>query len=102
MRASPLVEASSAIWRTRATVEGPTSGSQHHSRYGSVGVLAGRRTPPSGAAFRARGLPGFLYWKLLEPVHRVAFAQMVRRRVRAMSGARWRTPARRVPTWPQG
>ena len=54
------------------------------------------------AAFRARGLPGFLYWKLLKPVHRVAFAQMARRRVRAMSGARWRTPARRVPTWPQG
>jgi hypothetical protein len=34
------------------------------------------------AAFRPRGLPGFVYWKLLAPVHRVAFARMARRRVR--------------------
>lgn len=34
------------------------------------------------AAFRPRGLPGLLYWKLLVPVHRLAFARMARRRVR--------------------
>lgn len=33
------------------------------------------------AAFRPAGVPGFLYWKLLVPVHRVAFARMARRRV---------------------
>ena len=33
------------------------------------------------AAFRPRGVPGFLYWKLLAPVHRVVFAQMARHRV---------------------
>lgn len=33
------------------------------------------------AAFRPRGLPGFLYWKLLAPMHRLAFARMARRRV---------------------
>jgi uncharacterized protein YbjT (DUF2867 family) len=32
------------------------------------------------AAFRPAGVPGFLYWKLLTPVHRVAFARMARRR----------------------
>jgi len=32
------------------------------------------------AAFRPRGLSGFLYWKLLGPVHRVAFARMARHR----------------------
>jgi uncharacterized protein YbjT (DUF2867 family) len=32
------------------------------------------------AAFRPRGVPGFLYWKLLVPVHRVAFDRMARRR----------------------
>jgi len=32
MRASPLVEVSSATRRTRATVDGPTTGNQHHSR----------------------------------------------------------------------
>ena len=32
------------------------------------------------AAFRPRGVPGFLYWKLLGPIHRVAFASMARRR----------------------
>jgi uncharacterized protein YbjT (DUF2867 family) len=34
------------------------------------------------AAFRPTGVPGFLYWKLLGPVHRVAFALMARRRAR--------------------
>ena len=38
------------------------------------------------AAFRPRGIPGFLYWKLLTPVHRVAFDRMARRRVRRASG----------------
>ena len=32
------------------------------------------------AAFRPRGVTGFAYWKLLTPVHRVAFARMLRRR----------------------
>ena len=34
------------------------------------------------AAFRPVGVPGFLYWKLLAPVHRIAFARMARRRSR--------------------
>jgi uncharacterized protein YbjT (DUF2867 family) len=34
------------------------------------------------AAFRPRGISGFLYWKLLTPVHRIAFARMARRRLR--------------------
>lgn len=32
------------------------------------------------AAFRPAGTPGFLYWALLAPVHRIAFARMARRR----------------------
>ena len=32
------------------------------------------------AAFRPTGVPGFLYWKLLTPAHRVAFMRMARRR----------------------
>lgn len=38
------------------------------------------------AAFRPRGVPGFLYWKLLTPIHRVAFDRMARHRVRLASG----------------
>jgi uncharacterized protein YbjT (DUF2867 family) len=34
------------------------------------------------AAFRPRGIPGFLYWKLLWPVHGLAFGRMARHRVR--------------------
>jgi len=34
------------------------------------------------AALRPKGIPGFLYWKLLVPIHHIAFAQMARRRVR--------------------
>jgi len=34
------------------------------------------------AAFRPRGIPGFLYWKLLWPVHGLAFDRMVRHRIR--------------------
>jgi uncharacterized protein YbjT (DUF2867 family) len=35
------------------------------------------------AAFRPKGIPGFLYWKLLVPIHHIAFARMANRRVRA-------------------
>jgi len=34
------------------------------------------------AAFRPRGVPGFLYWFLLTPLHRAAFKAMARARVR--------------------
>jgi uncharacterized protein YbjT (DUF2867 family) len=34
------------------------------------------------AAFRPRGIPGFLYWKLLWPVHYVAFHRMAGHRIR--------------------
>jgi uncharacterized protein YbjT (DUF2867 family) len=34
------------------------------------------------AAFRPRGVAGFLYWKLLWPVHDLAFERMARHRVR--------------------
>jgi uncharacterized protein YbjT (DUF2867 family) len=33
------------------------------------------------AAFRPRGIPGYLYWKLLGPIHYVAFGLMARHRV---------------------
>jgi uncharacterized protein YbjT (DUF2867 family) len=39
------------------------------------------------AAFRPRGVPGFLYWKLLGPFHRIVFDQMLRHRIRRASGA---------------
>lgn len=34
------------------------------------------------AAFRPRGIPGFLYWTLLGPFHRIVFNQMARHRIR--------------------
>jgi uncharacterized protein YbjT (DUF2867 family) len=34
------------------------------------------------AAFRPRGVPGFIYWKLLGPFHRIVFNQMARHRIR--------------------
>lgn len=34
------------------------------------------------AAFRPRGVPGFLYWKLLGPVHHIVFDHMARHRIR--------------------
>jgi hypothetical protein len=37
------------------------------------------------AAFRPRGIPGFFYWTLLGPIHRVVFNQMARHRVRRAS-----------------
>lgn len=41
-----------------------------------------------GAAFRPRGLPGFLYWKLLTPIHKAAFKAMAKARIRrAAAGA---------------
>lgn len=39
------------------------------------------------AAFRPRGIPGFIYWKMLGPFHRVVFNQMIRHRVRRASAA---------------
>jgi uncharacterized protein YbjT (DUF2867 family) len=37
------------------------------------------------AAFRPRGIPGFLYWKMLGPVHHLAFDRMARHRIRRAS-----------------
>jgi hypothetical protein len=34
------------------------------------------------AAFRPRGVPGFIYWKLLGPFHRIVFDRMIRHRIR--------------------
>ena len=51
-----------------------------------LGYRAGRGALHQVAAFRPRGIPGFLYWKLLAPVHRVAFDRMARRRVSRASG----------------
>ncbi|CAN5886838.1 SDR family oxidoreductase [soil metagenome] len=48
----------------------------------------GYSIPPGGdclkvaAAFRPRGLPGFLYWFLLTPVHKAAFRAMAKARIR--------------------
>jgi uncharacterized protein YbjT (DUF2867 family) len=33
------------------------------------------------AAFRPRGIPGLIYWTLLEPFHRIVFKQMARHRI---------------------
>ena len=45
-----------------------------------LGYLAEAGRIRQVAAFRPKGVPGFLYWKLLVPVHRVAFTSMARRR----------------------
>jgi uncharacterized protein YbjT (DUF2867 family) len=50
-----------------------------------LGYRSGRGTLRQVAAFRPRGIPGFLYWKLLSPVHRVAFSRMARHRIRRRS-----------------
>jgi uncharacterized protein YbjT (DUF2867 family) len=34
------------------------------------------------AAFRPRGVPGFIYWKLLGPLHHIVFDRMIRHRIR--------------------
>jgi hypothetical protein len=46
-----------------------------------LGYLARQGVLRQVAAFRPRGIPGFLYWKLLKPVHRVAFDRMARHRL---------------------
>ena len=51
-----------------------------------LGYRVGQGVLHQVAAFRPRGIPGFLYWKLLAPVHRVAFARMARRRVPSAPG----------------
>ncbi len=51
-----------------------------------LGYRAGQGVLHQVAAFRPRGILGFLYWKLLAPVHRVAFDRMARRRVMGASG----------------
>lgn len=50
-----------------------------------LGYRSGRGTLRQVAAFRPRGVAGFLYWKLLAPVHRVAFSRMARHRIRRAS-----------------
>jgi hypothetical protein len=45
-------------------------------------------------AFRPRGVPGFLYWKLLVPVHRVVFRRMADHRAATTAG-RARAPRAR-------
>jgi hypothetical protein len=51
-----------------------------------LGYRAGQGALHQVAAFRPRGIPGFLYWKLLKPIHRVAFDRMARHRVSRASG----------------
>jgi uncharacterized protein YbjT (DUF2867 family) len=51
-----------------------------------LGYSAGPGALHQVAAFRPRGVPGFLYWKLLAPVHHVAFDRMARHRVQRASG----------------
>jgi uncharacterized protein YbjT (DUF2867 family) len=38
-------------------------------------------------AFRPRGVPGFLYWKVLQPVHRMVFGVLLHHRVRRVGRA---------------
>ena len=51
-----------------------------------LGYRVGQGALRQVAAFRPRGIPGFLYWKLLAPVHRVAFGRMARHRVPSAPG----------------
>ncbi len=51
-----------------------------------LGYRVGQGVLRQVAAFRPRGIPGFLYWKLLGPVHRVAFDRMARHHVPRASG----------------
>jgi hypothetical protein len=53
-----------------------------------LGYRVSQSTVRQVAAFRPRGIPGFLYWMLLKPIHRVAFDRMARRRVARASGQR--------------
>ena len=53
-----------------------------------LGYRVGDGTLRQVAAFRPRGIPGFLYWKLLGPVHHIAFARMAGHRLRRASRAR--------------
>jgi uncharacterized protein YbjT (DUF2867 family) len=46
-----------------------------------LGYRVGQGVLHQVAAFRPRGISGFLYWKLLGPVHRVAFDRMARHHV---------------------
>jgi uncharacterized protein YbjT (DUF2867 family) len=46
-----------------------------------LGYRVAQGTLHQVAAFRPRGIPGFLYWKVLAPVHRVAFDRMARHRL---------------------
>jgi hypothetical protein len=53
-----------------------------------LGFRVENRSLRQVAAFRPRGIPGLLYWKLLWPVHGLAFERMARHRVRrALGGA---------------
>ena len=40
------------------------------------------------SAFRPKGVPGFLYWKLLRPIHRLVFRSMARHRATLARSAR--------------
>ncbi len=51
-----------------------------------LGYRVGQDVLHQVAAFRPRGIPGFLYWKLLAPIHSVVFERMARRRVPRTSG----------------
>lgn len=52
-----------------------------------LGYRASQGTLRQVAAFRPRGIPGFLYWKVLAPVHRIAFSRMAQNRIRRASEA---------------
>jgi hypothetical protein len=47
-------------------------------------------------ALRTRGVPGFLYWKLLTPVHRLVFQTMARRRAQGPGKRPGKVPAFRL------
>jgi uncharacterized protein YbjT (DUF2867 family) len=47
-----------------------------------LGYRVGQGSLRQVAAFRPRGIPGFLYWKVLHPVHHLAFDRMARHRIR--------------------
>ena len=50
-----------------------------------LGYRVGQTSLRQVAAFRPRGIPGTLYWKLLGPIHRVVFGRMAGHRVRRAS-----------------
>lgn len=85
-RPKSLAVGESADWWTIAQTSEDTLVLRSHAWATGEGWL-GYSIPPGGsrlqvaAAFRPRGLPGFLYWFLMTPIHKVVFKAMAKVRI---------------------